>query len=97
MRTLALLARHARRELLRGPLALPFVAPRRRRIAQRLTLANDASRSLWTRLAATSLSLHARKLLFSLLYNAPFGPGDAATPSRVFRRHAVLFQKLRAA
>jgi hypothetical protein len=96
MSTLALLARHARRELLRGPLALPFVASRRH-LVQRLTLANSASRALWARLAATGLSLRARKVLFSFLYNAPFGPGDAAAPHRVFRRHAALFGQLRAA
>lgn len=96
MSRLQILVRHARRELLRGPFGLPFVLPRRRLI-QRLTLSNPASRKLWARLQSlTFLGLKARKALFRALYNAPFGPGDAAAPHRVFARHVALARKLTA-
>ena len=91
--SLALLGRHARREFLRGPLGLP-VTMRHRDLAQRLTFSSAKGIRLWQRLASLNLQAATRKRLFRILYNAPFGPGDAAAPISVFRRHRDLFHQL---
>jgi hypothetical protein len=90
---LALLACHARRELLRGPLGLP-VTLRHRVLVQRLTFSTVKGGRLWRRLGALRIDASTRKWLFRVLYNAPFGPGDAAAPGPVFRRHRALVRQL---
>lgn len=91
--TIALLARHVRKEFLRGPLGLP-VTMRHRDLAQRLTFTPHKGSRLWLALGALPISGSARKGLFRILYNAPFGPGDAASPVRVFGRHRDLLHRL---
>lgn len=90
---LALLARHVRREFLRGPLGLPMTV-RHRRLVQRLTFSTAKGAKLWRRLGALGIDAGTRKWLFRFLYNAPFGPGDAAAPGPVFRRHRALVHQL---
>jgi len=96
---LRVFARHARREFLRGPLGAPFISFRHRRVVQHVTLlSSEPARKLWNGLEALD-GFHrgTRKLAFRALYNAPFGPGDASAPQRVYRRHVELVRRLGAA
>jgi hypothetical protein len=94
---LAVVGRHIRHELLRGPLGAPFVQ-RHQRMVSAIARPRAAGRRLWARLASIEgLSLGTRKLLFRALYYAPMGPGDSAAPRRVVARHRDLAMQIRRA
>jgi hypothetical protein len=81
------LSRFAWKEFLRGPLGTPIVLARNIRPVGRLMPVRRASLDAWSRLSALPLSRGAKKALYRMLWVLPFGPGDAATPARVVRRH----------
>ena len=84
-------SRFAWKELLRGPLGTPVVLARGIRPVGRLMPIRAASLEAWRHLSALPVSTGLKKALYRALYVLPFGPGDAATLSRVVKRHRAFF------